>query len=109
MAETEDAATENAFFSQDGSQKMEDGEDTREKTDTEDALDGKAAGHASNGKKGGLGHADAQRKKATILEACRTGDLDSLRALAESPGGFLADSIRQQACKCRSRLALHRQ
>ena len=43
---------------------------------------------------------DNEKKKAIILEACRKGDLDALRALAESPGGFLADSIRQQACKC---------
>jgi hypothetical protein len=38
-------------------------------------------------------------KKEAILEACRQRDLDALRALAELPGGFLTDEIRQQACK----------
>ncbi|KAL2189526.1 hypothetical protein L209DRAFT_769652 [Thermothelomyces heterothallicus CBS 203.75] len=42
----------------------------------------------------------ADRKKEVILKACSSRDLDALRALAESPGGFLTDSIRQQACKC---------
>lgn len=41
-----------------------------------------------------------EQKKAAILEACRHRDLGVLRALAESPGGFLTDGIRQQACKC---------
>ena len=46
------------------------------------------------------GTADAaDKKRAAILEACSQRDLDSLRALAESPGGFLADDIREQACK----------
>ncbi len=39
-------------------------------------------------------------KKEAILEACKQRDLDALRALAELPGGFLTDEIRQQACKC---------
>lgn len=39
------------------------------------------------------------KKKDAILEACRQRDLGALRALAESPGGFLTDDIRQQACK----------
>ncbi|KXX82128.1 GTPase-activating protein gyp10 [Madurella mycetomatis] len=38
-----------------------------------------------------------EQKRAAILEACRRRDLSALRALAESPGGFLTDSIRQQA------------
>ncbi|KAH6631649.1 rab-GTPase-TBC domain-containing protein [Chaetomium tenue] len=41
-------------------------------------------------------HATDEKKKA-ILEACSQRDLDALRALAQSPGGFLADSIRQRA------------
>ncbi|KAK3306629.1 rab-GTPase-TBC domain-containing protein [Chaetomium strumarium] len=39
----------------------------------------------------------ADKKKEELLEACRRRDLSALRALAESRGGFLADSIRQQA------------
>lgn len=39
-------------------------------------------------------------KKEAILKACEDRDLAALRELAESPGGFLADSIRQKACKC---------
>ncbi|KAK4236635.1 rab-GTPase-TBC domain-containing protein [Achaetomium macrosporum] len=39
----------------------------------------------------------ADKKKEAVLEACRRRDLSALRALAESPGGFLTDSIRQQA------------
>jgi hypothetical protein len=45
-------------------------------------------------------------KRKAILEACSQRDLDALRALAQSPGGFLADSIRQRACKCAPRVAL---
>ncbi|KAK4035370.1 rab-GTPase-TBC domain-containing protein [Parachaetomium inaequale] len=41
-------------------------------------------------------HANDEKKKV-ILEACGQGDLDALRALAESQGGFLTDNIRQQA------------
>ncbi|KAK3905452.1 rab-GTPase-TBC domain-containing protein [Staphylotrichum tortipilum] len=41
-------------------------------------------------------HAD-DKKKEEILEACRFRDLDALRALAESPGGFISDVLRQQA------------
>ncbi|KAK4145890.1 rab-GTPase-TBC domain-containing protein [Dichotomopilus funicola] len=36
-------------------------------------------------------------KKNAILEACTQRDIDALKALAESPGGLLFDSIRQQA------------
>ncbi|KAK0718200.1 rab-GTPase-TBC domain-containing protein [Lasiosphaeria miniovina] len=39
----------------------------------------------------------ATDKMKDILEACRWRDLDALRVLAESPGGFLKDSIRQKA------------
>lgn len=35
-----------------------------------------------------------------ILEACRLGDLEKLRDIAESPGGFMMDRLRQSACKC---------
>jgi hypothetical protein len=59
----------------------------------EPSLDEKTASHND------AAHADDEKKKA-ILEACSQRDLDALRALAESRGGFLTDSIRQQACKC---------
>ncbi|KAL1838354.1 hypothetical protein VTJ49DRAFT_2785 [Mycothermus thermophilus] len=36
-------------------------------------------------------------KKATILGACKNRDLEALRELAESPGGFLTDTLREQA------------
>ncbi|KAK0629773.1 rab-GTPase-TBC domain-containing protein [Bombardia bombarda] len=36
-------------------------------------------------------------KEHAILEACRWRNLGDLRALAESPGGLLTDSLRQQA------------
>ncbi|KAK4156230.1 rab-GTPase-TBC domain-containing protein [Chaetomidium leptoderma] len=39
----------------------------------------------------------ADKKKTAILNACRQRDLGALREHAESPGGFLTDSIRQQA------------
>ena len=48
-------------------------------------------------------HADGggvDDKKQAILHACRTRDLARLRSLAESPGGFLSDDLRQQACMC---------
>ena len=57
------------------------------------SLDEKGVNHKS------ATHATDEKKKA-ILEACSQRDLDALRALAQSPGGFLADSIRQRACKC---------
>lgn len=45
-------------------------------------------------------HNDAtSEKERAILEACRWRNLGDLRALAESPGGFLTDEIRQQACE----------
>ncbi|KAK4100822.1 hypothetical protein N658DRAFT_567180 [Parathielavia hyrcaniae] len=37
------------------------------------------------------------KRKNLILQACRQRDLDALRAIAQSPGGFLTDSVRQQA------------
>jgi hypothetical protein len=62
---------------------------------TEPSLDEKTVMH-----NGTADAADAtDKKREAILEACRQRDLDSLRALAESPGGFLADDIRQQACE----------
>lgn len=51
-------------------------------------------------------HANDEKKEA-ILEACRTRDLDALTALAESRGGFLTDSLRQQACKYLVHTVLH--
>lgn len=41
----------------------------------------------------------AEQKKKEILNACKTRDFAALRTLAASPGGFLTDTIRQQACK----------
>lgn len=38
-------------------------------------------------------------KTATILEACRWKDLESLRKLATSDGGLLNDELRRKACK----------
>jgi transposase len=58
----------------------------------EPGLDKKTANHSNATN-------TADKKKEEILEACRRRDLSALRALAESPGGFLTDSIRQQACK----------
>ena len=40
-----------------------------------------------------------KEKERAILKACRWKNLSELRCLAESPGGFLTDSLRQQACK----------
>ena len=37
-------------------------------------------------------------KEQAIREACKWNNLDELRALAESRGGFLLDELRQQAC-----------
>jgi hypothetical protein len=46
------------------------------------------------------GTSDAEdKRKDIILQACRQRDLDALRDIAQSPGGFLTDTIRQQACK----------
>ncbi|KAK4666901.1 GTPase-activating protein gyp8 [Podospora pseudopauciseta] len=39
----------------------------------------------------------AEQKKKEILKACKTRDFAALRTLAASPGGFLTDTIRQQA------------
>jgi hypothetical protein len=67
---------------------------------TEPSLDEKTVKHN--------GTADAaDKKREAILEACRQRDLDSLRALAESTGGFLADDIRQQACKLLASVPKH--
>jgi hypothetical protein len=37
-------------------------------------------------------------KLQAISEACKWRNLDQLRTLAESKGGFLSDELRQQAC-----------
>jgi len=48
-----------------------------------------------------IGHATLSTdKEHAILEACRWRNLDALRVLAESQGGFITDKIRQQACEC---------
>lgn len=39
-------------------------------------------------------------KKLAIEDACAQSDISSLKALAESAGGFLTDDIRRQACTC---------
>lgn len=41
-------------------------------------------------------HAPKQDK---ILHACRWRNIEELQVLAESPGGFLTDELRQQACQ----------
>lgn len=41
----------------------------------------------------------AGEKERAILKACKERNLSDLRALAESLGGFLTDSIRAQACE----------
>lgn len=38
-------------------------------------------------------------KEARIVDACERWDVQKLQALAESPGGFLTDEVRQDACK----------
>lgn len=38
-------------------------------------------------------------KAQQIIDACRRRDLEGLQALAESPGGFIRDDLRQQACE----------
>lgn len=38
-------------------------------------------------------------KEHGILDACRRRDIEELQALAMSPGGFLTDELRQQACE----------
>ncbi|KAJ0117884.1 gtpase-activating protein gyp10 [Diaporthe amygdali] len=43
-------------------------------------------------------NAELQEIKAReVIDACRRRDIESLQALAESPGGFLTDELRQQA------------
>ncbi|KAK5653858.1 hypothetical protein OQA88_7782 [Cercophora sp. LCS_1] len=54
-------------------------------------------GDAASDKKS-ANHLDAgNEKERAILEACKWRNLDALRALAESSGGFLTDNLRQQA------------
>ncbi|KAK3352347.1 rab-GTPase-TBC domain-containing protein [Lasiosphaeria hispida] len=50
-----------------------------------------------NTSEGDVAAAAAAAKEHNILEACRRRNLGDLRILAESPGGFLTDKIRQQA------------
>lgn len=38
-------------------------------------------------------------RERDILESCSRRDLDKLRCIAESPGGFVTDRLRQSACK----------
>lgn len=38
-------------------------------------------------------------KAQEIVDACRRRDIEGLQALAESPGGFIRDGLRQQACE----------
>jgi hypothetical protein len=40
-----------------------------------------------------------EAKAHKITEACRRRDIEGLQALAESPGGFIRNELRQQACK----------
>lgn len=43
-------------------------------------------------------HAQLEKVKAQeIIEACRRREIEALQALAESPGGFIRDELRQQA------------
>lgn len=45
-------------------------------------------------------NAQAEELKAReIIDACRRRDIEGLQALAESPGGFIRDELRQQACE----------
>lgn len=37
-------------------------------------------------------------KEDTIRDACRRRDIEELQSLAESPGGFVTDELRQEAC-----------
>jgi TBC1 domain family member 20 len=48
------------------------------------------------------GHSEdfvVDRKTDRIVDACNKQDFAALRALAESRGGFLTDTLRQRACK----------
>lgn len=38
-------------------------------------------------------------KQDEILDACRRRDIAELQRLADAPGGFLSDELRQQACE----------
>jgi hypothetical protein len=37
-------------------------------------------------------------KAATILDACKGGDVNALRILATLEGGLISDEVRRQAC-----------
>ena len=38
-------------------------------------------------------------KEVAILKACQWRDIEALKGHAESPGGFMTDAIRQEACR----------
>ena len=38
-------------------------------------------------------------RERAIIDACKWRNLEQLRIIAESPGGFLTDNLRQLACK----------
>lgn len=61
-----------------------------------DAAPSSQAIHVEAAAAGQVPAADLEKTRV-LLEACRWKDLDLLRALAESRGGFLSDSLRQQA------------
>lgn len=42
---------------------------------------------------------ETRTKALDILDACTRRDIDQLKRLAVSKGGFLSDVIRRQACK----------
>lgn len=42
---------------------------------------------------------EKERKAQEIIGACRRRDFEVLQALAETPGGFLSDELRQMACE----------
>lgn len=55
---------------------------------------------ATREKDGDDGQPETNHAKALIiLDACRREDIDDLKSLAVSPGGFLSDAIRRQACE----------
>lgn len=47
------------------------------------------------------------QKEHKILEACKRRDVEELQLLAGSPGGFMNDEVRQEACELRSGPYLH--
>jgi hypothetical protein len=39
-------------------------------------------------------------KAVSILDACKGGDITTLRTLAASEGGLVSDEVRRHACQC---------